>query len=65
VTTNRKFDDSEGSFTEWEPIDVPCQHPGCNEPVKIREWDSSDGAYTDFQFRCHLGHTWWVDGIDS
>lgn len=37
----------------------------CGAPVKIREWDSHDGAYTDYQYRCANGHTWWIDGIDS
>lgn len=34
--------------------------------VKVRIWESSDGAYEDEQFRCGAcGYTWWVDGIDS
>lgn len=65
MTTSRQFADSEGRFGEWKPIDSPCSRPGCPEPVQMREWESSDGAYTDYQFRCAAGHMRWVDGIDS
>jgi PHP family Zn ribbon phosphoesterase len=37
----------------------------CGAPVKVRVWESSDGGYEDYQYRCEAGHTWWIDGIDS
>lgn len=37
----------------------------CGAKVQIREWESHDGAYTDYQYRCAAGHTWWIDGSDS
>lgn len=37
----------------------------CGAKVQYREWESSDGAYTDYQYRCEGGHKWWIDGIDS
>lgn len=73
MTTNRRFDDDEGAFGPWRPIHesscqriIPLSNLPCGHPVEMREWDSHDGAYTDFQFRCvGGGHVWWVDGIDS
>ena|SRR5216683_7144853 len=41
--------------------DLPC---GC--PVQVRTWESHDGSYEDYQYRCvGGGHLWWIDGIDS
>jgi hypothetical protein len=37
----------------------------CGAAVQYRSWESSDGAYEDYQFRCARGHMWWIDGIDS
>lgn len=37
----------------------------CGAKVQYRSWESSDGAYEDYQYRCDNGHTWWIDGIDS
>lgn len=37
----------------------------CGAAVQWRTWESHDGAYEDYQYRCANGHTWWVDGIDS
>src|SRR5262245_31211980 len=37
----------------------------CNAKVKCRSWESHDGAYEDYQYRCEKGHVWWVDGIDA
>jgi hypothetical protein len=65
MTTNRQFDDSEGTFGAWQETDRHCHEPTCNAPVKYRVWESSDGAYEDLSFRCANGHRWWVDGIDS
>jgi hypothetical protein len=65
MTTARTFNDSEGDFSEWKMTDEHCQRKDCDERVEYREWDSEDGAYTDYQYRCAVGHTWWIDGIDS
>ena len=72
MTDARRFDDSEGEFGLWTPIPTPCHvivaasGLPCGHPVEVRSWQSNDGAYEDYQFRCvGGGHTWWVDGIDS
>ena len=41
------------------------QAGSCGEPVEGRVWESHDGGYEDYQYRCKAGHVWWVDGIDS
>ena len=65
MTTSRQFADSEGDFKEWKPVLTPCRHCA-RSSVRVRTWESSDGAYEDYQFRCtECGHTWWVDGIDA
>jgi hypothetical protein len=59
--------DSDGEFAGWHDDDRPCRH-GCGGTVKRREWDSSCGGYTDYNYRCQnpaCGKSWWVDGIDS
>ena len=65
MTTSRQFADHEGDFEEWTPILTPCRH--CQRSaVRVRTWESHDGGYEDYQFRCgECGETWWVDGIDS
>jgi hypothetical protein len=81
LTTSRQFADSEGEFSGWKDHPEPCSRPlllerpnegeplqvrpVCGGKVKYREWESSDGAYTDYQYFCENGHRWWVDGIDS
>jgi hypothetical protein len=73
MTHTRQMHDDEGTFGNWRPIgESACVKPvaatglPCGHPVEMREWESHDGAYTDFQFRCNGGgHVWWVDGIDS
>ncbi len=56
-----------GEFDEWKHTGRNC--PKCKQPtVYYREWESSDGAYEDYQYRCRTPeckHSWWVDGIDS
>jgi hypothetical protein len=37
----------------------------CGQPVRVRTWESHDGAYEDYQYRCAGGHEWWIDGIDA
>ena len=58
-------------------VDQGQEHPGvctcggfiddvrCGQSVQVRLWESHDGAYEDYQYRCAAGHVWWVDGIDS
>jgi hypothetical protein len=68
----RQYSDLEGDFTAWTAVPEPCPKIvvvsglPCGHPVELREWDSHDGAYTDYQFRCvGGGHRWWVEGSDS
>jgi hypothetical protein len=67
MTTSRKFSDSEGTFSGWLLTTDEC--PKCKERnVRVRTWESNDGAYEDYQFQCFAltcGHAWWVDGPDS
>jgi hypothetical protein len=72
MTHMRAMRDDEGRFGDWRPEPAPCPQLvpisglPCGHPVESREWDSNDGAYTDYQFRClGGGHLWWVDGIDA
>lgn len=58
--------DSDGTFDGWKA----CPTTACRRckklTVKSREWDSSDGAYEDYQFSCYsCGHTWWIEGPDA
>jgi hypothetical protein len=50
---------------EAKPTDAIC--PNCiRRSVECSKWESSDGAYEDYKYRCYLcGHTWWVDGADA
>ena len=64
MTHTRQMHDSEGTFTPWEAEATPCRE--CGGHVEYRLWESSDGGWEDFQFRClDCGRVWWVDGIDS
>lgn len=73
MTTSRQFADSEGDFKGWQDHPEPCKLVSidggadgvCGCKVKYRSWESSDGAYEDYQYRCENGHVWWIDGIDS
>lgn len=62
--------DSEGMFQGWTPCkvdnpDFKCRICGSDE-VRYRTWDSSDGAYTDYQYECKgCERTWWVEGADA
>lgn len=60
------------SYTEWKEVGVPqnpnfkCYKCGTREGLQHRQWDSSDGAFTDDNYRCtKCGNNWWVDGPDS
>jgi len=79
MTHTRQMADDEGMFLNWwrEAEGHPgCRRlvtdetmPGavrlCGAVVQYRVWESNDGGYEDYQFRCANGHTWWIDGIDS
>jgi hypothetical protein len=44
-----------------------CNHHRrpCGATLQVRLWDSHDGTYTDYQYRCAVGHVWWIDGPDA
>lgn len=76
MTHTRQHDDTEGDFGEWKEHPQRCNRivvsestggaqRECGAIVRVREWESHDGAYTDYQYRCANGHSWWIDGIDS
>jgi hypothetical protein len=72
MTHTRQFADHEGDFGAWRDHPQPCNRmtsgPApvlCGAKVQVREWESHDGAYTDYQYRCANGHQFWIDGIDS
>ena len=58
--------DSAGKFGEWKPTGKRCPQDGCVGFLFEREWDSSCGGYTDYQYQCNTcPHKFWVDGPDS
>lgn len=66
MTHTRQLADHEGEFKGFNP----CTGTKCrkceSEKVSYRVWESSDGAYEDYNYKCRdCGHSWWVDGIDS
>jgi DNA-directed RNA polymerase subunit M/transcription elongation factor TFIIS len=43
------------------------QCPKCHstENLYTRTYESFDGDYEDYQYRCqHCSHEWWIDGAD-
>jgi hypothetical protein len=65
MTHMRPLADEEGDFADWQESATPCRH--CGSPhVQYRVWESLDGGYEDYQYRCaECQRAWWVDGIDS
>jgi len=63
MTDARRFDDDEGDFGQWKPTGLRC--PTCDAESVYRAWESHDGSYEDYQYRCENGHIWWIDGIDA
>lgn len=65
MTHIRQMSETEGEFHDWQDSKNPC--PQCRaERTRCRSWESHDGLYEDYQYRCgSCGHTWWIDGIDS
>lgn len=67
MTHTRPLRDSDGKFDIWKLSDLSCPKCGAKS-VRVRVWESSDGAYEDYQYKCFgltCSHTWWIDGIDS
>lgn len=57
--------DSEGDFANWMLTDMTC-HKCQGHQVAERKWESHDGAFEDYQYRCNdCGHKWWVEGSDA
>lgn len=58
-----------GTSGDWKPVeDCPlfaCAKCGKAGGIEYSVWDSSDGAYTDYHYRCKCGNDWWVDGDDG
>jgi hypothetical protein len=69
MTHTRQMSDSEGEFNPWRDTERRCERAvegkPCGESMKVRTWESSDGAFEDYQYRCAVGHVMWIDGIDS
>jgi hypothetical protein len=64
MTHTRQYRDSEGEFAPWQPEALPCRE--CGGHVLVRKWESGDGGFEDYQFKCiDCRRVWWVDGIDS
>lgn len=71
--------DSDGTFAEWHDHPALCSRiigydqvengptmpMTCKAKVQYRMWESNDGAYEDYQYRCANGHVWWVEGSDA
>lgn len=48
----------------WENSERECYQ--CNEQMKVKTWESSDGAYEDLKYWCpNCDHSFWVEGIDA
>ena len=62
----KQYADSEGDFGQFKPCDdTRCRKCGSTR-VGYRTWESSDGAYEDYNYKCYdCGASWWIDGIDS
>jgi hypothetical protein len=65
MTHNRQMSDDEGDFSGWREASIKCRY--CESPhVQCRVWESKDGGYEDYQYKCaECQRVWWVDGIDS
>lgn len=62
----KQYTDSEGDFDRWVKSERPCRYCGLSCGHFWRTWDSSDGAFTDWNHECHnCGKAWWIEGIDS
>ena len=58
--------ESQGKFDEPKETGRKC--PECGGRMTCQTWESSDGAYEDYKYKCadpKCGHVHWVEGIDS
>lgn len=59
------------SYTSgWKPTKAENPNFTCRKcasvEVEYREWESSDGAYEDYHYRCKsCGRDWWIEGADA
>ncbi len=61
--------DTDGDFAKWKPV-TEGYHATCpkcgQKAMRSREWESSDGAYDDTQYRCdNCGRGYWTEGPDA
>lgn len=57
-----------GTESEWKTCGANVHCPKCKSTgsLEYSKWDSSDGAYTDYHYRCTAcRYSWWVDGDDG
>jgi len=58
-----------GKSGPWQPVDnadFTCRKCHKSGNIEVSIWESDDGAFEDFHYRCAAcGHDWWIDGIDS
>lgn len=55
----------QGELPVNQPLTDPRPMVVCGADVLYRAWESSDGSYEDYQYRCENGHVFWIDGIDA
>lgn len=55
-------------WSKIEPNQYPdfkCKYCGENKNLVYYLWESSDGAYEDYHYKCDdCGKDWWVEGAD-
>ena len=57
--------DSQGAFSDAGIADAKCRKCG-HDGLKVEEWDSSCGGWTDYKYTCPAcGHFHWVEGADA
>lgn len=53
---------------DWAPTSNPdFKCPECKTShIYFRLWESDDGAFEDYQYRCQTcRYEWWVEGPDA
>lgn len=55
-----------GSYTSaWKKEEYVC-YKCKTDNLYFKEWDSSCGGYTDYQYECrNCGHKWWAESPDA
>lgn len=49
-----------------QPVVERCRRCKRTDTVTEQCWESSDGAYEDYEYHCTAcGHRWWVEGADA